>query len=1160
MQSNFNTSKIDEIKKYDKTEEQFVKDDFTGAYELLTPILSLSGYGEIIFKGEGATYKIINIYQMSLTKNQHSTKVYHKVREFTNPNKSISEDKVLNLFVNYPYKNTPVQTLFSKGPELMDNTDTLFVSDEKQFVECFYNPVEPDYLDVTTYKVYSNFVFEYIRKLKDNNLFNLYGDRFKEVIDYYFTIDKSSITFNKIPLIDAFNFANCKDKLNFLKISDENYYSNLMLLNNHIIKLKDYTATVLKSNELEVKQVIDLIVNKCTLEDYRNELLHLFCRTNNKIFFKIYIIFEELFNSTPFEIENSLLEYYLQFKYKPFSSHTNVIYNKKLIENTKWFLCWDLTYLHLIQTEYQPDIFNKLFLKLYNGNTFINRYNDFKGININAYLPISFKKFSDYNSKLVNFINSKNYQVILFDESMKIPNLMDLSSLAMLDKDYFSVFYQFILLKIGLFTVISEPDFNDILQNMLELIYTNKISCVTACKVWEFSFINFYSALLQSGKNKSLEIYKVLANFLQKNTVIDNNLKDFINWIIDHNRNLPIQYIDYNLIDPKYISLIFFYFPSVELLLNLMKTNKITTDKEKEFGLFSMTLQYVWIDGFQILLKNLGGSKNLKNFIINEMINLNDLDISNENFIEFMNYIFTYLKSCTFEKAEMNKIISRNYLLIFIGKAVSNIDEDKENKIILLINSFIDFLDHFNKVIVNSRPLVTDSDKKKFWEMKLNGVDIFNLVAQTGSVKVLQHVLETVKENIKLSFTVKTDKNRNMLFHIKNVEQLNFIVSLKHLTTQLLNSMFYEVDTEGKSVLFIWFTKNKRIVFDLLEVITPKILPLSYTVESSIPGFDKTLTEFLIDNQIDNMNKLIPLLKKIKLVDDRIDLYYVISKNIENKSITDEDLLELRSVLISDELDKLLHTCLLKNYSNTLKTLLNMNQKAVLKVYIEYLKKNIQTINIFNEDIYLLDIDDNKVIEILLPYIYINSFLFDNIVKFLKNIEKSQNSDFKKIKFLPGLLEIPTFVNYTANKDHLQNCFSFAFFIIRNYVNVDEINKIITSNNGCYKPIHVLCGFGRSQIWKNVGGYLNLYYYLYDKTTEMSNYQMPTGYDVIINIDKQQIQVSSFIENDFDMDLITDFVEKTNIPVFDHYLTFPNDAELVENHYAYTYEHKNFFF
>jgi len=179
-------------------------------------------------------------------------------------------------------------------------------------------------------------------------------------------------------------------------------------------------------------------------------------------------------------------------------------------------------------------MFNKLFLKLYNGNTFINRYNDFKGININAYLPISFKKFSDYNSELVNFINSKNYQVIFFDENMKIPNLMDLSSLAMLDKDYFSVFYQFILLKIGLFTVISEPDFNDILQNMLELIYTNKISCVTACKVWEFSFINFYYALLQSGKNKSLEIYKVLANFLQKNTETD-NLKDFINWIIDHN-------------------------------------------------------------------------------------------------------------------------------------------------------------------------------------------------------------------------------------------------------------------------------------------------------------------------------------------------------------------------------------------------------------------------------------------------------------------------------------------------------------------------------------------------------------------------------------------------------------------------------------------------
>ena len=117
-----------------------------------------------------------------------------------------------------------------------------------------------------------------------------------------------------------------------------------------------------------------------------------------------------------------------------------------------------------------------------------------------------------------------------------------------------------------------------------------------------------------------------------------------------------------------------------------------------------------------------------------------------------------------------------------------------------------------------------------------------------------------------------------------------------------------------------------------------------------------------------------------------------------------------------------------------------------------------------------------------------------------------------------------------------------------------EINEIIIDNNGKYKPIHILCGFGRSQKWKNVGGYLNLYYYLYGKTTPMPDFIEPTGY----NVDEETIDVDTFLENDFDIELIPNESEKENIPMFDHYLTFPTDNELLENKYSYSYSYPEF--
>ncbi len=1149
---------IDKLDKFTKSESEFDPNEFTGLYELLTPALSLSGH-DIIFS-EMSEYKKINVYQKSSLVTSQK-KVYHKVYEFTNPNESIPEDKVLNLIVSYGIKpdyKSHTFTHFYKGPDTMANTEEMFVNNQKKFVESFYNPNKSEYLPVTINKLYGDIVFEYIRKLQDTDLYTLYGDMFKDVINYYFTIGESSITFNKIPLIDAFTFSHSTDVLfnmfNNITSLDVDYF---LLSNKEKLKIMrdTYVPTVLTSSDLNIQQIFELIVNNCTLLNFEQELYNLYLRTKNIILLKIMIYFN--YHLPKYNVPIIVTEYYLQFKYKPIRTYADVIYNKKLRENINWFLSWDITYMNLIQTEYQTvnTTFDRLILLMYIGNNLTNGDENFKGININSYLPITSDPLSESELMTVEMIRSK--RILSQPVSMSMPAILNLNYLSLLDTNHYNVFSYYVLKKTSLLYTQSEPiNMNANLIKMLELIANKNINYEIACKVWKFCYDNYFSTV---SIENSLLIFPTLLVFFVKSYKKEKELTDFINYVIEHNKSIDTKYINYTVpadFNKSSVEEIFYSVQIVSLLDYFMNKNSVTKTKAVELGLIPMSFKFGWVEGFTRIIDKLGGINELKTLIRDGICDPNNLNVSDDNFITFMDLIIAALKK--FEKKDdINKTIFKPYLLRFIESKITYIEEEDEEKIIYLINSFIEILKFYNGKIVGGKPLVSKDDMKKFWELKDKQVNIIHLAAATGSVKLLEHLLITAKSDIKISFSSETDYGRNILFYIKNIEQLDLILSLPGLTAERLADIFYKVDAMGRSVFYTWFTKETSIVKDLLDRVLPRLpVPLNYSADIIISGFTEPLTKYLVDNPIDNMDTLIPLLKTHNLVSQEIELYFVISKNIKKTDLTPADIEELKLILVSEQINDLLKNSLNKNYENTLLNLFDLDTAGVtLKYYVNYIIKNIETITSIKQGIYLNDVEGNKAIELLLPYIYKNSILLNDIMSFLETMVKLGKADeIRQIHFLPSLLEIPTGINYTPNKTHIRNCFSFAFHIIKKYVSDDEINKEITLKSGKYKPIHELCGFGRSHTWKNIGGYLNLYYYLYGKTTPMPDFIMPSGYEII----RAPIETTTFIENDFDMELIPDSADKVNIPVFDHYLNFPTITELADFHYAYTYEHKTF--
>ncbi len=1178
---------IKNFNEFEQGKTPFIQENYANLYGILTPALSWSSYNSMFKNYLNLTNtKKISIYNKKSLNDSKNIGVF-KYYEYTSPD--VTNNKEINVFAKFGSDNksiTNTTELFTDYSSY-DSSDVTnlykFTSDIEQFNEKnfqikFYDPTNQAHLPITTYFMYNSFLFKYIEKIIESDIGFIYSSLFNEISNYYFNLNSQTITFKKIPLLDAFCFSGIhflRTNMDFI-VNDESI-NEFIKTQKSKYNLENYNLTMLpeQTETLSLFETIEFIKTQCTLLDYEKELYKLYLRTSNKIFIILIQYYEQF--GTKYVYSSETLEFYRQFTYKYVNSIDDLEYNKKIKNNTSWYLIWDLIYFNIITNTndfVKTSLFNIIFYS-YMGNNIVTGSTYFTGLNINKYFIKSTNKLEPVIQEIKDKIISGQIHKITEDYTWELYDILNYDFIDFTQNTYTDareryLFKKFILSKLGLLG--TEPkyefDLGNDLFNILKFIDLENLTAEQAIRLWDFNFNNFYKSLVGS---KNLQILDIIGLNLKDNKIYQsfslvNAKAKLIEHIVSHSNLNKNNYVDCTLpTDSEWENILTFVFygQTLKLLTNIMISNSINKTKARELDLINKSIYFDWKEGYIKILESLGGIKDISSLIKQNQLDPKKFDISSNNFEFFLDIFIDGLKQLE-TKSDVNDIIlSRPYLLEFVASKLTYVDNSDENKIKYVIDKFFDVLYYYNKKSVNGKPLVSSADIKDFSNKKYgpNGDNLLHLVTQTGSTILLQHLLQTKKSNVKISFLSTSDNLRNILFYIKSIEQLEFILSLESLTPNYLAQLFYQVDNTGKSVLFTWFDKESYYFYDFVNLILKKLSqPLEYNTETIISGFTTNLTEYLANNPIDNFDLLVPLLKKYNLITGEIDLYYIIGANFKKSELTEQNIEKLKKVLNSPKILNLLDMCIKKNYNETLNRLFELDTTDVtLKYYIMHIITNTHLIIELPMEIFTKVFDGKQVIEHLVGNIYNSLSCYFNVLNYFSMLKKTGKlSEIAKLKLLPGLLEInksTTYLNWKGNKEYIKECFSLAFYLIKNFVTDEEINKPITDNSGYYKPIHVLYGFGRSAKWKNIGGYLNLYYYLYGKTTDMPDFRKPIGYDD----DDVQIEAKTFAENDFDMDLIPETpANKTNIPVLDHYITFPQNHELSEYENSYVYTHKDY--
>ena len=610
----------------------------------------------------------------------------------------------------------------------------------------------------------------------------------------------------------------------------------------------------------------------------------------------------------------------------------------------------------------------------------------------------------------------------------------------------------------------------------------------------------------------------------------------------------------------------FYYIPLLKLLTKIYEVNKLNIDFAIESELFiKKIIEIDWFDGFMRILELTGGKNQVKNFLNDKKIKLTDIPIDSLHFINYYSYLHEELvelenhKILTSKKIKPSLFVTNKYVLEFISKKLTYAYETEVANIKYVIQRIIIQLGEFNKKLFNGKPLVSLADIKNYWQSKFNGDNIYHMVTQTQSIDLMEYVFNEKKADIRLSIASLSDTNRNILYYIKSVEQLKFILDLDIIKSNppLLKDMFHQVDIYGKSVMYSWFTKYelRENIYDLLNLILP-IISLDYTIQTVIPGFDTILTYFIISIINEKLTDLIQLLIQYNLINQEAEILLLFSQNKKMDDLTASEKQQFKNLLLKDDstIENIVNYCLRMNKIDTFTNLLSLDETLKLKKYIgTYLQNNdISKLNIDIKIFLKQDSIGKTELHLLAENIFVYNNYLSNLIECLTHLSREE---IKSLNLLPSLLQIPQNIMYDTNKEYILNCFNFIYYFIRENVSDDEINQILTDNETKYKPIHIYCGFGRSNLCKNIGGYLNIYYYLYGKTTAMPDFIKPIDYDLTLTT---TIEVDSFFENDFDIDLIPDETNKENIPLFDHYLTVPTDEELAKYKYSYVYSYPKY--
>ena len=1146
---------LEQIKLLNKPESEFASSNYEFAssdyeliYKLLTPSVSWNSYDIFLYD---INVKKINLY---MSKNN----IYHLVYEYINP--TIGLPDLSKSFVVSFNKEDLVKF------EPIDIGEEKYVNNHIDLVKN-YNFASNSII-LGTYYLCNDIVKDYLLNFYNQDSFEIYDSTFKYFVNFFYTKNNNELIFNNISLINAFAATNLNDfELNITQVIQDNLLDlEVKSINKTFNINKDLYILV---DSLNICEIVDQLINKCTNQNFKSELLKLYIQTYNLNYIKLLVYF----NNSQYEIDDSTREVYKQQKFKNIKSYDDIIYNKKLFTNNdfvNWSLRWELTLFKIMYTNSNNSNINTIILNCYIGNCIKTTQNNLRGINKNSILMNDTYLLSSVLNQEEVKINKEIIDKSIFYKMIYNKTNVDYSKLPLikliidLNNSFLSnmflkfIFYNFQATNSSLlipYQVAKPLELDNVFLHIIKTICENERVLEKGKKLYTFVVNTFNLSYSKNSLNIIPSLNKLISE--KKINKETDSVIDFINFVID-NPTIEIKKKNYPnfVFEPNKLNLlvsIFKYVRSIKLLNKLYEVHQLNIDFEIESELFiKKIIEMNWYDGFKQIFKLTGGEDKVKYFLNSGKIKLTDIPIKSYYFPDYFKYLIDKIVILDKDKKVTNNklLIAEKYVLEFLSRVLTYADDVAGNNIEFAITTII-------KKFTNNK--FSNKEIQNYWQSKLNGENIYHMVIQTQNIDLMEFVFIKKKDDIRLSASSLSDTNRNILYYIKSVKQLEFILKLPFTSDkELLKNMFNQVDINGKSVMYTWFTKSelREDIYKLLSLILPMIT-LDYNADTVIPGFNTNLTYFIINNvsiYSDDLNDLIQLLIESKLVNSEIDILLLFSENKSMNELTEHDKQKLKNLFNNDleTIDIIVDYCLSNNNINTFINLLKFDENSQLNKYISkfLLNNDISNININNDILLKKDTFGKTQLHYLVDKIFDYPISLSNLKKCLLILSLEE---IKSLNLLSNLLQITTDIIYEPNKKHISNCFNFIYNFIKNNISDEEINQILTDNETKSKPIHIYCGFGRSHMWKNVGGYLNIYYYLYGKTTAMLDFRKPSNYD---EKKTETIQVYSFIENDFDINLIPDESNKENIPIFDHYLTLPTDEELADYKYSYIYSNQ----
>ncbi len=1060
--------------------------------------------------------------------------------------------------------------------------------------------------NMANYRIYHNYFLSFLKELNNisSDAFDVYGNTFKETVHYFVEDLEGNPKLKDNKLINSFILSSSIPYLHikiFTIKFDLNYSDYEINFYRHSVNIDDNIPSILEDSRT-LLELIESIKTNTTAETINDELLRCYSNTQDIKYLQLLKIYNN-FNKDDYSNDRTLSSYTQQY-YINMDSFENFKYNRKIYSDKKlvfyWFI-WDLVLLYFLFNPTQKLLLlfspstQYLFYDIYfsdfiiNSKLLQNKNITYLPQSINYLYTINHLHKTEHLDELKQLFcqidnnrflhNLSKLSPIQKSELMSSDIILPLSAESNKSIAYDLLFSNYLVTKVKLLSnaqVINS--FNFTYYFNLVVLYNQDLSVVKL-------LYNLFMGLFATSENRIINIPRILSDYNSNETSQTLAAKTFQKSVffealvmnIVNNPNPKIKALcDFTISDETRIisnaMRIFNYVRNTTLLNYYYQNNGFNRDLmvqslersasgEIQTELFIIqTIKNDWYEGLVKIAEQTGGLNDVfRHLIKNNLLDLTMFKISSSNYCKYINLYFDQLKKLDF-KIQKHKLIDSNKIIEILNNCKDTIlsDEDVEN-IKCLIDIYVAFILNLQSTDKSaSTKWLTVKETKTFLNAKTSdGYNLYHLAVLINNAELINYIFTELETKIKLSISIKEldNEEQNLFFLIKDYRILELLLTKPQFQNRtLLEEMFQKVNSGNHGLISAWYNNNdtSRNIVELLRL---TLRYFNYNSSTIIPGFYRNITSIILTNVFENFQELFLVLQEHNLLDANIrDLVFLFENKMLINLSQEEKARFIRIYNTCDSngtMESILEYCIQNEKDNTVLNFLLLVPNALLiKYYLVFINNNYDLMKIvmfFNKEVIMEQYKSGKSI---LHFVAENAMNNEkNFLLFRYLFQRLDSEDITALKIVKSLCELPNITKsvYDNNRKHVLDVLTVIYKLITT-MSVEALNE----DYGNYKLIHVIFGNGRSITWQNIGMYLNIYYYLYSKTTPMPSFVPYHGYND--NSSGSKIRVDTFAENDFDCDLVPEEANKEGLPILEHYLTVPLISELEKNHFSYSYK------